>query len=117
PGLVARGRQVAERRRRAEVVDDAADAVGEPEHGAHPGEVGAEPGEERLACRREQAGGMGHRLVESGRTAGDPRRRVARGALEALAGAMTAGGANLEAVAARGHGEIVAEQAAERAGD
>jgi len=98
------------------MVDDAADAVGEPEHGAHPGEVGAEPGEERLARRCKQAGRVGYSLVERGRTAGDPRRRVAYGALEALAGAMTAGGANLDAARARCHRQIIAKQAAERAG-
>ena len=55
-------------------------------------------------------------LFERGGTAGDPRGRIAGGALEALAGAMAAGGANLEPSAARRHRKIVAEQAAERAG-
>ena len=98
------------------MVDDAADAVGKPKHGAQTGEVGAEPSEERLARLCQQAGGVGHRLAETARTTGDPRCRIARDALETLAGAMAAGGADRDAARARCHRQIIAKQAAERAG-
>src|SRR2546423_197593 len=64
------------------------------------------------------------KLGRSGGAARGPRRNsppgrgppAARGALEASPGAMTAGGATLEAAVARRPRQVVAEQAAERAG-
>src|SRR5262249_30756386 len=117
PTAVLDDPQIAEEPLAAEMIDDSARALGELHHGAQACNVGGKPGEQRLTAVAQDIGSGGNGFIETRGARAKHRRGAGRSALEALAAHRAASLLNNDAVGGGGYAQVVAGEAAKRAGD